>query len=81
MNPKISIIIPIYKTEATLPRCVDSALAQSYTPIEIVLVDDGTPDNADKIADRYASEYANVVVVHQKNAGLAEARRSGIKAA
>lgn len=81
MTPKISIIIPIYNTEATLPRCVDSALVQTYSPIEIVLVDDGTPDRAGEIADHYALEHANVVVVHQKNAGLAEARRSGIKAA
>lgn len=81
MTPAVSIIIPIYKTEATLARCIDSALAQTFSNIEIVLVDDGSPDNAGKIADEYAAKHSNIVVVHKENAGLAEARRTGIHAA
>lgn len=81
MSAKVSIIIPVYKTEATLPRCIDSALAQTYSNIEIVIVDDGSPDRAGEIADQYAAKHANIVVVHKKNGGLAEARKSGIAAA
>lgn len=80
MSAKVSIIIPVYKTEATLPRCIDSALAQTYSNIEIVLVDDGSPDRAGEIADQYAAKHPNIVVVHKKNGGLAEARKSGIAA-
>ena len=53
--PAISVIIPIYNTEATLPRCIDSVLAQSFTDYEIILVDDGTPDGAGRIADDYVT--------------------------
>lgn len=81
MSAKVSIIIPVYKTEATLARCIDSALAQTYSNIEIVLVDDGSPDRAGEIADQYAAKHPNIVVVHKKNGGLAEARKSGIAAA
>ena len=77
----VSIIIPVYKTEKTLSRCIDSALAQTYPNCEIVIVDDGTPDHAGEIADDYASKHTNILVVHKQNAGLAEARHSGVKAA
>lgn len=80
-TPKISVTIPIYKTEATLSRCIDSVLKQSFQDYEIVLVDDGSPDRAGEIADRYAERHGNIVVVHKKNAGLAEARKSGVAAA
>ncbi len=80
-SPLISIIIPVYNTEGTLARCVDSALAQTYDNCEVVIVDDGTPDNAGAIADDYASRYDNMRVVHKQNAGLAEARRSGVNEA
>ncbi|MBO4722953.1 MAG: glycosyltransferase family 2 protein [Muribaculaceae bacterium] len=80
-SPLISIIIPVYNTEGTLARCVDSALAQTYENCEVVIVDDGTPDNAGAIADDYASRYDNMRVVHKQNAGLAEARRSGVNEA
>ena len=81
MTPIVSIIIPIYNTAATLARCIDSALAQSFADVEIVLVDDGSPDGAGDIADAYACRDARIHVVHQSNAGLAEARRAGIHAA
>lgn len=70
MSAKVSIIIPVYKTEATLPRCIDSALAQTYSNIEIVIVDDGSPDRAGEIADQYAAKHPNIVVVHKKMADL-----------
>ena len=77
----VSIIIPVYNTEKTLPRCVDSALAQTHGRCEIVIVDDGSPDGAGDIADDYSRRYDNIKVIHKKNAGLAEARRSGVKEA
>lgn len=77
----ITIVIPVYKTEKTLARCIDSALAQTYKNCEVVIVDDGTPDSAGAIADDYAVRHEKVRVVHQQNAGLAEARRSGVKEA
>lgn len=76
--PIVSVIIPIYNTAATLPRCIDSALSQSFDALEIILVDDGSPDDAGAIADAYADKYEMITVVHQVNAGLAEARRTGI---
>ncbi|MBQ2235224.1 MAG: glycosyltransferase, partial [Muribaculaceae bacterium] len=72
--PLISVIIPIYKTEATLSRTIESVLSQSFDDYELVLVDDGTPDGAGAIADDYASRYSHIHVVHQENRGLAEAR-------
>lgn len=77
----VSIIIPVYNTEKTLPQCIDSALAQTYSNCEIVIVDDGTPDSAGDIADDYAQSHENIRVVHKQNAGLAEARRSGVEVA
>jgi glycosyltransferase involved in cell wall biosynthesis len=79
--PAISVIIPIYNTEATLPRCIDSVLAQSFTDYEIILVDDGTPDGAGRIADDYATRHSCITVIHQQNQGLAEARHAGIRKA
>jgi glycosyltransferase involved in cell wall biosynthesis len=80
-QPKVSIIIPVYNTEKTLARCVDSALAQTYKNCEVIIVDDGTPDGAGVIADDYATRHDNVRVIHKQNAGLAEARHSGVKEA
>lgn len=81
MVPMVSVIIPVYNTASTLPRCIDSVLSQSFDDIEIVLIDDGSPDNAGIICDNYASQHERIVVVHQANAGLAEARRAGLRAA
>lgn len=81
MNPLISIIVPIYRVEDYLRRCVDSLLAQTYENLEIVLVDDGSPDKCPAICDEYARRDERVRVIHQKNAGLSGARNSGIDAA
>lgn len=81
MNPKVSIIIPIYKTAAWLPKCVESCLNQTYDNIELILIDDGSPDNCGEICDQYAKKDARVIVIHQKNSGVSAARNAGLKRA
>lgn len=81
MNPKISIVIPIYNTAKYLPSCLDSVLSQTYKNLEIILVDDGSTDNSGKIADDYAKKDPRIKVIHQKNAGQSTARNAGIKKA
>ena len=77
----ISVIVPIYKVEAYLQQCVDSVLAQTYTDLDIVLVDDGSPDNCPAICDAYARKDARVQVVHKPNGGLMSARQAGLRVA
>lgn len=79
-TPMISIILPIYKAEPYLRRCVDSILAQTYTNLEVILVDDGSPDGCPAICDEYAAKDRRVVVIHQKNAGVCAARNVGLNA-
>ena len=74
----ISVIVPIYKTEEYLNRCVDSILTSTYEDIEVILVDDGSPDNAGKICDEYAEKDARVRVIHKENGGLSSARNAGL---
>lgn len=81
MKPYISVIIPIYKVEAYIRRCVDSVLSQADEQIEIVLVDDGSPDGCPAICDDYARKNSGVKVVHKPNGGLSDARNAGIDAA
>lgn len=76
--PTISIIVPVYKVEPYLRRCVDSILGQTYADFELILVDDGSPDNCGSICDEYAKKDSRVVVIHQKNGGLSAARNAGI---
>lgn len=76
--PKISVIVPVYKVEPYIRRCVDSILVQSYTDIELVLVDDGSPDNCGSICDDYAEKDSRIHVIHQKNRGLSAARNAGL---
>lgn len=73
-TPLISVIIPIYKVEAYLHRCIDSVLCQTYTNLEIILVDDGSPDNCGKICDEYAAQDSRIKVIHKENGGLSDAR-------
>lgn len=75
----ISVVIPVYNVEKYLRECVDSVLAQTYRNFEIVLVDDGSPDNSGSICDDYASKHQNIKVVHKKNEGLGFARNSGME--
>ena len=81
MQPKVSIIVPIYNVEKYLNQCVDSLLKQTLHNIEIILVDDGTLDNSGYIADEYAKRESRVKVIHQKNSGLGPARNTGMNAA
>lgn len=76
--PQISVIVPVYKVEKYINRCVDSILAQTYTDFELILVDDGSPDNCGAICDEYAAKDSRIHVIHQKNGGLSAARNAGI---
>lgn len=76
--PSISVIVPVYKVEQFLHRCVSSILAQTFTDYELILVDDGSPDHCGSLCDGYAAQYDHIHVIHQKNGGLSAARNSGI---
>ena len=76
--PLISVIVPVYKVEPYLHRCVDSILAQTFTDFELILVDDGSPDNCGAICDEYAAKDSRIHVIHQQNGGLSAARNAGI---
>ena len=76
--PLISVIVPVYKVEPYLRRCVDSILAQTFTDFELILVDDGSPDNCGAICDEYAAQDSRIHVIHQENGGLSAARNAGI---
>lgn len=77
----ISIIVPVYRTEAWLEKCVRSVLAQTDGDWELILVDDGSPDNAGALCDRLAGEDARIRVIHQENAGVSAARNRGLEEA
>lgn len=74
----ISVIVPVYNVEPYLHRCVDSILAQTFTDFDLILVDDGSPDNCPTICDEYAEKDSRVHVIHQENGGLSAARNAGI---
>lgn len=76
---KISVIVPVYNVEKYLRECLDSLLAQTYQPLEVVLVDDGSKDASGNICDEYAMKYDNFKVIHKKNAGLGMARNTGLE--
>jgi len=81
VKPKVSIIIPVYKVEAYIEQCLESVLNQTYKPLEIILVDDGSPDSCGAICDAYAKKDARIQVIHQRNKGLAGARNAGLRIA
>ena len=75
----ISVIVPIYNVEKYLPQCVESLMNQTLKDIEIILVDDGSPDCCPVICDEYAEKDKRIKVIHQKNAGVSAARNEGLK--
>ena len=75
---KISVIVPVYKVEKYIHKCVDSILAQTFSDFELILVDDGSPDNCGKICDEYSEKDDRVVVLHKENGGLSDARNAGL---
>ena len=77
---KVSIIVPVYKVEAYLQRCVESLVRQTYPHVEIILVDDGSPDRSGELCDVFAKEDSRIVVVHQENQGVSAARNRGLDA-
>lgn len=78
---KLSIIIPVYRTEATLERCMKSIANQTFTDVEVILVDDGSPDKSGEMCDEWARKDSRVNVIHKQNGGLSDARNAGIEAA
>lgn len=80
-QPKVSVVVPIYNVERYLRECVDSILAQTLKDIEVILVDDGSPDNCPKIVDEYAHKDVRVVAVHRKNGGYSKAVNYGVSIA
>ena len=77
----IGVIVPVYKVEKYIAECIESILAQTYTNFRLILVDDGTPDNAGKICDEYAKKDSRITVIHQENAGVTRARARGVEEA
>ena len=77
-SPKVSVIIPIYNVEKYLRKCLDSVIQQTYRNLEIICIDDGSPDNCGAIIDEYAQKDKRIVVIHQKNSGVSTARNRGL---
>lgn len=80
-NPLVSIIVPVYNAERYLCYCIDSILHQTYTNLEVILVDDGASDASPSICDNYAAQDNRVAVIHQANGGIAKAQNAGLDAA
>ena len=78
---QISIIVPVYNCAKYLPQCIESILAQTYTNLQIILIDDGSADSSGQICDEYAQKDTRIVVIHQKNAGVSAARNVGLHVA
>ena len=81
MEPLISVIVPIYNIEKYLGICIESILDQTYQNLEVILVDDGSPDRCPELCDLYASKDSRITVIHKENGGLVSARKAGIRAA
>ena len=78
---RLSVIIPVYCVENTLDQCVESVIAQSIADMEIILVDDGSPDHCPELCDEWAKKDSRIRVIHKEHGGLSDARNAGIDAA
>ena len=76
--PLVSVIVPVYKVEQVVKNCIESILNQTFTDFELILVDDGSPDNSGRICDEYAKKDDRVIVIHKENGGVSSARNVGI---
>ena len=74
----ISIIVPVYKAEKHLSECIDSIISQTYENFELILIDDGSPDNSGKICDEYAEKDKRIRAIHKENGGVSSARNTGL---
>lgn len=79
-KPLISVVVPVYRVEEYLPQCIESVLAQTYQNLEIILVDDGSPDGSGAICDAYAARDSRIRVLHKENGGVSSARNAGLAA-
>lgn len=79
MNNLLSVIIPVFKAEKSLCKCIDSIIRQSYKNLEIILIDDGSPDNCPAICDDYARKDNRIKVIHKQNEGVSCARNTGLE--
>ena len=77
-NKKVSVIVPIYNVERYIDKCVKSLMLQDYSNIEIILVDDGSPDNSGRIIDELSKEDNRIIVIHKANGGVSTARNAGL---
>uniref|UniRef100_UPI003079CB33 glycosyltransferase family 2 protein n=1 Tax=Phascolarctobacterium succinatutens TaxID=626940 RepID=UPI003079CB33 len=76
--PRLSVIVPVYKVEKYIHKCVDSILNQTFKDFELILIDDGSPDNCGEICDEYAKKDSRVRVIHKENGGQSSARNRGL---
>ena len=75
---KLSVVVPVYKVESTLNRCVESIVGQTFKDLEVILVDDGSPDRCPELCDEWACRDSRIRVLHKSNGGLSDARNTGI---
>ena len=79
MNPKVSIIVPVYNSEKYLKKCIQSIVSQTYDNYEIIVVNDGSTDNSLKILESFSDKYKNLFIINQSNSGSSEARKTGLR--